>query len=131
MDDLKTRMKIGRTAIIIALSLCALLAFHGYTKLAVAFVYSPEWPKAWGNVIKSYVIDTHNGSGYFNFFPKVFMSTPLMASTMRETKYFFLKMGEVRRGVIKKSRNIKSNNKLRSSTIRRTPAFRYWNPGAA
>ncbi len=93
LKDCRTRKKIGKTIIIIALSLCALLAFHGYTKLAVAFVYSPEWPKTWGNVIKSYVIDSHSGSGHFNFFPKVFYVYSVDGVNYEGNRIFFLEDG--------------------------------------
>lgn len=94
VDDLASRMKIGRTAIIISLSFCALLAFHYYQTVAVAFFYSPVWPKARGNVIKSYVrIASSTRSAHNNVMPEVVYVYSVDGVNYEGNKIFFLEDG--------------------------------------
>ena len=87
-------MKIGRVAIIISLSLCALLAFHYYQTVAVALFYSPGWPKARGNVIKSYVRTVPStGSAYKNVMPEVVYVYYVDGIKYEGNKIFFLEDG--------------------------------------
>jgi hypothetical protein len=94
IDDLKSRMKIGRRVIVICLFLCALLAFHYYNTLAVAFFYSPMWPKTRGNVIKSYVrAAISTGSGHKNVMPEVVYVYSVDGVDYQGNKIFFLEDG--------------------------------------
>ena len=94
MDALRSRMKIGRTAIIISLSLCALLAFHYYRTVAVAFIYSPGWPTARGNVIKSYVrVIQSTDAVFYNYMPEVVYVYSVDGVNYKGNRIFFLEDG--------------------------------------
>ena len=94
IDDLRSRKKIGKTAIIVSLSLCALLAFHYYQIVADAFFHSPGWPTARGNVIKSYVrVAPPSGASTRNVMPEVAYVYSVDGVNYEGNKIFFLEDG--------------------------------------
>ena len=132
MDDLKSRMKIGRNIIIISLSLCALIAFHGFTKLAVAFYYSSEWPKARGNVIKSYVdVTTPSGEGYYNYMPKVVYVYSVDGVDYEGNRIFFLEDGRGSSWSYKKVEKYKIEQQIEVFYNPQDPSISVLEPGGS
>jgi hypothetical protein len=87
-------MKIGKIGIIISFSLCALIAFHYYRTVAVAFFDSPGWPTVQGKVIKSYIGGASpTGSAHENFMPKVVYVYSVDGVNYERNKIFFLEDG--------------------------------------
>jgi hypothetical protein len=131
-DDLKSRRKTDRKAIIITLSICALLGFHYYRTVAVAFFYSPGWPKARGNVIKSYVRRAvTTGGSNVNVMPEVVYIYSVDGVDYRGNRIFFLEDGTGSSWSQKKAEKYKVEQQIEVYYNPQDPSISVLEPGGS